>query len=110
MFARIAATTAATAVAAALGLAALTGAATASASSVDDEFLSNIDAEGIAFDSARTAISDAHLVCNYIADGQSAASVGNEILDNSDLTRHQAAVFVVESVSAYCPGYLTELG
>ncbi len=66
MFARIA-TTALTA--AALGLAAFTGAAAASASSVDDEFLTNIDAEGIAFDSARAAISDAHLVCTSIAGG-----------------------------------------
>ena len=107
MFARIA-TTALTA--AALGLAAFAGAAAASASSVDDEFLTNIDAEGIAFDSARAAISDAHLVCTSIAGGQPATSVGHDIIDNSDLSIHQAAVFVVESVSAYCPGYLTELG
>lgn len=107
MFRRIAITAA---TAAALGLTVLAGATTASASSVDDQFLTNIDAEGIAFDSARAAISDAHLVCDYIADGRSAASVGNDILDNTDLTTHQAAVFVVESVSAYCPGYLTEIG
>lgn len=107
MFARIA-TTALTA--ATLGLAAFAGAATAAASSVDDEFLTNIDAEGIAFDSARAAISDVHLVCTSIAGGQPATSVGHEIVSNSDLSIHQAAVFVVESVSAYCPGYLTELG
>jgi hypothetical protein len=46
-------------------LAALAAAATASASSVDDEFLTNIDAEGIAFDSAKAAVQDAHLVCGY---------------------------------------------
>jgi hypothetical protein len=93
----------------AFGLAAFGGAATASASSVDDEFLTNIDAEGIAFDSARAAIEDAHLVCSYLADGETGVSIGGEIMDNTDLSAHQAAVFVVEAASAYCPGYLDQM-
>jgi hypothetical protein len=42
----------------AFGLAALAGAATASASSIDDEFLTNIDAANITFESAKDAVQD----------------------------------------------------
>lgn len=99
------ATFAATAIAATgLGLAAFTGAGTASAfSSVDDEFLSNISDEGISYDSAATAVSNARYVCNSIDDGADPLDLGDEILSNTDLTTHQAAVFVVESVFNYCP-------
>jgi hypothetical protein len=104
------ATLAATAVTAgAFALVAFSGAATASAGSVDDQFLKNIAAEGISFDSAKGAISDAQLVCSELADGNSGVSIATEILDNSDLTTHQAAVFVVEASTAYCPKYLDEL-
>ena len=95
--------------ASAFGLAAFAGAATASAGSVDDEFLTNIDAEGIAFDSAKAAVQDAHLVCSYLADGATGVSIGGDIMDNTDLSAHQAAVFVVEAASAYCPGYLDQM-
>ena len=106
---RIAAVTASTIAAAAFGLAALTGAATASAGTVDDRFLTNIDAEGIAFDSPAAAIEDAHLVCSYLADGDTGVTIAGEILDNSDLTARQAAVFVVEATSAYCPAYMDQV-
>ncbi len=96
---------AATAIAATgLGLAALAGAGTASAlTSVDDEFLSAISDEGIAYDSPRVAISNAQYVCGAIDDGADPLDLGDEILGNTDLTTHQAAVFVVESVFNYCP-------
>jgi Protein of unknown function (DUF732) len=98
-------TFAATAITAAgLGLAAVGGAATASAlGSVDDEFLAAIDDEGIAYDSPRVAISNAYYVCGAIDDGADPVDLGDEILASTDLTTHQAAVFVVESVYNYCP-------
>ena len=90
--------------AAGLGAAAFVGAGTASAfSSVDDEFLANISDEGISYDSAATAVSNARYVCNSIDDGADPLDLGDEILANTDLTTHQAAVFVVESVFNYCP-------
>ncbi len=97
---------AATAIAATgLGLAAFAGAGTAGAlSSTDDEFLSNISDEGIAYDSPRTAVSNARIrVRIAIDDGADPLDLGDEILANTDLTMHQAAVFVVESVFNYCP-------
>jgi len=96
---------AATAVAAAgLGLAVFAGEGTAGAvSSVDDEFLANISDEGISYDSAATAVSNARYVCGAIDDGADPLDLGDEILANTDLTTHQAAVFVVESVFNYCP-------
>ena len=87
-----------------LGLAAFAGAGTANAFySVDDEFLNAISDEGISYDSAGTAVSNAHYVCGSIDDGADPLDLGDEILANTDLTTHQAAVFVVESVFNYCP-------
>ena len=98
-------TFAATAIAATgLGLAAFAGAGTAAAfSSADDEFLSAISDEGIAYDAPRIAVSNARYVCGAIDDGADPLDLGDEILANTDLTMHQAAVFVVESVFNYCP-------
>jgi uncharacterized protein DUF732 len=93
----------------ALSLAFFTGAGAANAGSMDDEFLTNISAEGIAFDSERGAVQEGNLVCSYLAGGETGVDITSEIMSNSDLTAHQAAVFVVEAASAYCPGYLGEL-
>jgi hypothetical protein len=87
-----------------LGLAALSTAATASAlTSPDDDFLAAISDEGISYDSARVAVSNAKYVCSSIDDGADPLDLGDEILSNTDLSTHQAAVFVVESVYNYCP-------
>lgn len=93
-------------VAGALGLAAVAAAGTAGAvSSTDDAFLTEISSEGISYDSAKVAISNAHYVCSSLDAGAKPVDLGQEILDNTDLTTHQAAVFVVASVNTYCPQY-----
>ncbi|BBY27322.1 DUF732 domain-containing protein [Mycolicibacterium sediminis] len=104
--ARIAATTVA---AGALGLAAVAGAGTAAAGTADYEFLSNLDAGGIVYPTDRAAISDGHLVCDMLADGQSGTDIGATIMGNSDLSADQAATLVVEAASAYCPGYFDQV-
>jgi hypothetical protein len=87
----------------ALGLAAV---GTAGAvSSTDDAFLTEITSEGISYDTPKAAISNAHYVCSALDDGADPVDLGQEILDNTDLTTHQAAVFVVASVDIYCPEY-----
>ena len=96
-----------TLVAGALGLAAVATAGTAGAlSSTDDAFLTEITSEGISYDTPKAAISNAHYVCSALDDGADPVDLGQEILDNSDLTTHQAAVFVVTSVDTYCPEYI----
>jgi len=93
-------------VAGAFGLAAVAGAGTAGAvSSTDDGFLTEISSEGISYDTAKAAIQNAHYVCSALDDGANPVDLGQEILDNTDLTTHQAAVFVVTAVNAYCPEY-----
>jgi hypothetical protein len=93
-------------VACAFGLAAVTNAGTAGAvSSTDDTFLTEISSEGISYDTPKAAIQNAHYVCSALDDGADPADLGLEILDNTDLTTHQAAVFVVSAVNAYCPEY-----
>jgi Protein of unknown function (DUF732) len=89
-----------------LGLAAFASAGTAAAAgSIDDTFLANISSEGIGYDSAKAAIANGHAVCEAIGQGEAPASVGTEILHNTNLTTRQAAAFVVASVDAYCPRY-----
>jgi hypothetical protein len=94
-----------TVAAGAFGLAAFAGTATASASAVDDQFLKNITAEGITFDSAKGAVQDAQQVCSYFADGETGSTIGADIMGNTDLNAHQTAVFIVEATYAYCPGF-----
>jgi uncharacterized protein DUF732 len=93
-------------VAGALGLAALATAGTAAAvSSANDTFLTEISAEGIAYDSPKAAISAAHDVCFALEEGADPVDLGVEILDNTDLTTDQAAVFILASVDNYCPEF-----
>jgi len=47
--------------------------------------------------------------CHRLAGGKTGASIGGEIMENTDLSAHQAAVFVVEAASAYCPGFLDQV-
>jgi Protein of unknown function (DUF732) len=93
-------------VAGALGLAAVATAGTAGAiSSADDTFLTEISTEGIAYDSEREVISVAHDVCFALEEGADPVGLGMELLQNTDLSTDQAAVFVLASVGNYCPEY-----
>jgi len=93
-------------VAGALGLAAFASAGAASAlSSADDNFLSDITAEGIAYDSPRSAISLGHDVCVAFDDGADPVDLGMEIMKATDLTTDQVATFVVSAVDNFCPEY-----
>jgi hypothetical protein len=93
-------------VAGALGVVAFASAGTASAlSSADDNFLSDITAEGIAYDSPRNAISLGHDVCVAFDDGADPVDLGMEIMNATDLTTDQVATFVVSAVDNFCPEY-----
>ena len=93
-------------VAGAFGLAAVAAAGTAGAvSSTDDAFLTEIRSEGITYDTPKAAIQNAHYVCSALDDGADPVDLGQEILDNTDLSTHQAAVFVVTAVDTYCPEF-----
>jgi hypothetical protein len=93
-------------VAGALGLAAVATAGTAGAlSSSDDSFLTEISSEGISYESPKAALNNAHYVCSSLDNGAHPVDLGQEILNNTDLSVHQAAVFVVTAVSTYCPEY-----
>jgi hypothetical protein len=93
-------------VAGALGLSAVATAGTAGAlSSVDDTFISGLDAEGIAYDSPKDAILAAHSLCSALDDGADPVDLGMKLLHSSDLTTDQVAAFVVTAVDSYCPTY-----
>jgi hypothetical protein len=71
--------------------------------------IANIDAANMTFASTKDAVQDGHLVCSYLAGGKTGARIAGEIMENTDLSAHQAAVFVVEAARAYCPGFLDQV-
>lgn len=93
--------------AAALGLAALGVAGTASASSGDDAFLTQLQADGITPPSSAVAIKDAHTVCKALDRGESSKDVINAVVETTGLNTKSANTFAVDAASAYCPQYVT---
>ena len=101
---RIATFTGTALVTGALGFAAVATSGNASAlHSPNDAFLAEIGRAGITFESTATSISNARYVCTTLADGESPMSVSTDILAITDLTAHQAAVFVAAAMENYCP-------
>ena len=93
---------------------ALAVASTASAekpqvSAADQQFLSAISNEGIGFDTPQGAIADAHSVCQSLAGDSTGGQLVNDITSHTNLTRRQAAVFLVQSVKTYCPSEAGQL-
>lgn len=95
--------------AAAIGLVAVGTAATAGASTADDAFLAQMDKLGISFSSPADAVKDGHKVCQELAAGKTGTDIASEILQQTDLTSHQAAYFVVDATHAYCPALAPQL-
>jgi Protein of unknown function (DUF732) len=93
--------------AAIVGMAALVAAGTASAGSVDDAFLAQLQKDGITPPTAARAINDAHGVCNALDQGNSAQSVINAVANTTGLDHQGANTFAVDAASAYCPQYVT---
>jgi Protein of unknown function (DUF732) len=93
-------------VAGTLGLAAVATSGTAAAlRSADDTFVKAITAEGIGYDSSRTAINGAHHVCAALDAGASPADLTNLIPGGADLTKRQVGVILASAVDNYCPEY-----
>lgn len=92
--------------AATLGLAALGFAGTASASSTDEAFLAQLQADGITPPSAARAIKDAH-ACDALDEGHSAKAVIKAVAKATGLSAKGAKTFAVDAASAYCPQYVT---
>lgn len=109
MFTRrfIASVSGTTLTAAALGLAGLGFAGAASASSVDDAFLAQLQSDGITPPSAAVAVKDAHAVCNALDQGHSSQQVIGAVAQSTGLSAKGAKTFAVDAASAYCPQYVT---
>ncbi len=78
-------------------------------SAADQQFLSTINKEGIGFDTPQGAIADAHSVCQSLAGDSTGGQLVNDITSHTNLTRRQAAVFLVQSVKTYCPAETEQL-
>ena len=90
----------------ALGLAALASTGVASASTVDDTFISVITDEGIKAPSAKEAIGVAEDVCS-IGDLLDAVSA---VADYTDLEFEDSAFYVGASIASYCPEHEDVIG
>lgn len=101
---RITAAIATTLGTAAVGLAVAT-AGGASASTVDDTFLTTISGHGIAFDSPQEAIMDGYLVCVELDAGNSGPEIARQVRSQTNLGAPQADHFVVDAARAYCPQF-----
>ncbi len=92
----------------AIGLAAVSMAGTAAASSVqtgDEAFLTQMQSLGITFPSTQDAVRAGHQVCTDLAAGQSRIAVTVQIFRHTNLTPPQAANVVTAATSAYCPQF-----
>ncbi|MBW0020211.1 MAG: DUF732 domain-containing protein [Mycobacterium sp.] len=91
----------------ALGLAALGLAGTAGATSTDNAFLAQIQADGITPPSAASAIGEAHGVCTALDQGASPQAVYSAVAQTTGLSAKASKTFAVDAASAYCPQYVT---
>jgi Protein of unknown function (DUF732) len=89
--------------AAIMGLGAVATAGTAAAGSADDAFIAQMKVLGVTFTSSQEAVREGHQVCAELAAGKTGTDVAKEVLSQTDLTSKQAAYFVVNASSAYCP-------
>lgn len=93
--------------AATLGLAALGLAGAAGATTVDDAFIAQINADGITPPSSARAISEAHTVCSELNAGKSSKQVLSDVAERTGLSASGANRFAVDAANAYCPQYVT---
>lgn len=83
--------------------------ASAHADTVDDKFLADLQAEGIDDHvSAEHAVKGAHVVCQKLDSGMTAAQVAFDVLDSSSMPGYHSGFFVGAAIDAYCPQYRPE--
>jgi hypothetical protein len=95
--------------AAAFGLAALAGSATANATNVDDQFITKLANQGVVYDTNAIALGQARKVCANLASGKTGVQISTDITSHTNLSSHDAAVLIVESSDAYCPQYGSQI-
>jgi hypothetical protein len=93
--------------AAALGLAAMLGAATAHAGAADDQFLAALHQQGIGFGNPQSAIGVAHHVCDALGQGMEPSQISQQLAShNPQIDRQTAVLITVDSAQSYCPQYV----
>ena len=75
----------------------------ASASTVDDTFISVISDEGIEAPSAKEAIGVAEDVCTILDKGGDLLDAVSAVADYTELDFEDSAFFVGASIASYCP-------
>jgi predicted homoserine dehydrogenase-like protein len=91
-----------------LGMAAVIAAGPASAGSVDDAFLNQLEQDGITPPSAQRAIKDAKAVCSALNKGYSADEVIDAVAESTGLNNDGANTFAVDAAMAYCPEFVEQ--
>ena len=79
--------------------------ASAAADATDDAFMHKLFADALDFAPPELAVPRARVVCDAFRANMSPEKVHSKILNTSAFTATQAAVFMADAVSAYCPSY-----
>jgi threonine dehydrogenase-like Zn-dependent dehydrogenase len=95
--------------AAAIGLATIATASVASAGTVDENFIAQMNKVGVTFTSPAEAVNNGQKVCQALASGESGVDIANEVTGMTNLTNAQAAHFVINAATAYCPQFGTQV-
>jgi threonine dehydrogenase-like Zn-dependent dehydrogenase len=94
--------------AAAIGLVTIATASVASAGTVDENFIAQMSKVGVTFTSPAQAVNNGQKVCQALASGESGVDIANEVVGMTNLTSAQAAHFVINATTAYCPQFGTQ--
>jgi hypothetical protein len=94
----------------ALGLAALglVAPGTAAADQTDDAFRQKLFVDGVNFAPKEKVAERARVVCELFDSGMSPADVDAHVVADSAFTPRQAAVFMADAVTFYCPEHASQ--
>jgi hypothetical protein len=81
----------------------------AEADTTDLTFLTTLDAVGVPYSSAISAVNAGHAVCLLLDQGRSPRTVVEEVQDKAGLTAHQASALATIAAAAYCKDYAREM-
>ncbi|QUR67560.1 DUF732 domain-containing protein [Mycobacterium spongiae] len=84
-------------------------ASTAAADPVDDNFLAELQAQGVHYHvTPEQAIEGAHLVCQKLDNGMTPTQVAYDVLETSTMPGYRSGYFVGAAIHAYCPQHRPE--
>jgi Protein of unknown function (DUF732) len=89
-------------------LAAVGLAAPAAADDTVDAFIFKLADDGVDFSSTNDVLTRAYQVCGQFAEGMSPDGINAAMVETSNFTARQSALFMADAVQAFCPRYANQ--